>query len=65
MKFCILETNNPVIKNGNVNPSEYEINKYSAFLADNAAKVNMLANTAPTHGVQPAANARPNIKDVT
>lgn len=64
MNSCILDTNNPVIRKGRVNPNEYEIKRYNAFLADSAAKVNMLANTAPTHGVQPAAKASPNMNEV-
>jgi hypothetical protein len=53
-----------VTKNGIPRPSEYASNELYAAPGAVAAKVRVLPNKGPTHGVQPAANAAPNTNDV-
>ena len=58
------EKNAPVIKNGMPKPNEYAKSRLYAVPGFVAAKVKVLPKMGPTHGVQPAANAIPNTKDV-
>ena len=57
------EKNTPIRINGIPNPNEYASNRLKAIAGVVAAKVRMVPKIGPTHGVQPAANAKPNTKD--
>jgi hypothetical protein len=60
----VCDKNKPVNKKGMPRPIEYENSSPKAMPGDANARVSMLPNTAPTHGVHPAANAIPKTNDV-
>ena len=50
--------------NGTPNPSEYAKSRLNATDGVVAARVRIVPNTGPTHGVHPAANANPKRNDI-
>jgi hypothetical protein len=58
------EKNIPIKINGIPKPSEYTSNKVNESEGVVAAKVSIVPRIGPTHGVHPAANAKPNTKDI-
>ena len=58
------EKNTPIKINGIPNPSEYTSNKVNESDGVVAANVSIVPRMGPTHGVHPAANAKPNTKDI-
>jgi type III secretory pathway lipoprotein EscJ len=59
-----LEKNTPIKMNGIPNPNEYASNKLNDMDGVVAAKVRIVPSIGPTHGVHPAANAKPNTNDI-
>ena len=59
-----LEKKIPIKRNGIPNPNEYARSKLNEIDGVVAAKVSIVPNIGPTHGVHPAANAKPNTKDI-
>lgn len=59
-----LEKNIPIKINGIPNPNEYASSKLNEIDGVVAAKVRIVPNMGPTHGVHPTANAKPNTKDI-
>ena len=55
--------NTPIIMNGIPIPTEYDNSRLNASPGVVAASVSIEPKIGPTHGVQPAANARPKIND--
>ena len=55
--------NTPIIMNGMPIPAEYDNNRLNASPGVVAASVSIEPKIGPTHGVHPAANARPKIND--
>ena len=55
--------NIPIITNGIPIPAEYASSRLNASPGVVAASVSIEPKIGPTHGVQPAANARPKIND--
>jgi len=59
-----LEKKIPIKINGIPNPNEYANNKLNEIDGVVAAKVRIVPSIGPTHGVHPAANAKPNTNDI-
>ena len=57
-----LEKKIPIKMNGIPNPNEYAKSKLNEIDGVVAAKVRIVPSIGPTHGVHPAANAKPNTK---
>ena len=58
-----LEKKTPISINGIPKPREYANKRLNATEGVVAAKVRIVPNIGPTQGVQPAAKAKPKIKD--
>lgn len=59
-----LEKKIPIKINGIPNPKEYTSSKLNEIDGVVAAKVRIVPSIGPTHGVHPAANAKPNTNDI-
>ena len=64
MIFVDLEKNIPIKMNGIPKPVEYANSKVNDIDGVVAAKVSIVPNMGPTHGVHPIANAKPNTNDM-
>ena len=62
--FVDLEKNTPIRINGIPKPVEYANSKVNDIDGVVAAKVSIVPNMGPTHGVHPIANAKPNTNDM-
>ena len=58
-----LEKNTPINTNGIPSPSEYANRRLNATDGVVAASVRIVPKIGPTHGVHPAAKAKPKTKD--
>ena len=59
-----LEKNTPINTKGIPNPREYANKRLKATDGVVAARVSMVPRMGPTHGVHPAAKAKPNTNDM-
>lgn len=59
MILVALEKNTPIKTNGIPNPNEYASSKLNEMDGVVAARVSIVPRIGPTHGVHPAANAKP------
>ena len=64
MIFVAREKNTPIKTNGIPSPNEYASNRLNERDGVVAAKVSIVPSIGPTHGVHPAANAKPNTNDI-
>lgn len=64
MILVALEKNTPISTNGMPSPREYASSKLNEIDGVVAAKVSIVPNIGPTHGVHPTAKARPNTNDI-
>ena len=62
--FVAREKNIPIKTNGIPNPNEYANSKLNDIDGVVAANVSIVPSIGPTHGVHPAANAKPNTNDI-
>ncbi len=64
MILVALEKNTPISTNGIPSPNEYASKRLKETDGVVAAKVSMVPNIGPTHGVHPTANASPKTNDI-
>ena len=64
MNFWALWVNAPTSRKGMPSPREYANIRKKALVGWVIARVRIAPKMAPTQGVQPTANAAPNIKEV-